>query len=73
MFLRTFRPPELHKYRLHLKNIANLAGTSQEQVIRVISALKKEGLLIAKGKKIDIPNLPKIEAELSEAGYFLEG
>ena len=58
---------------LSRKDIADFAGTSQEQVIRVISALKKEGLLITKGKKIGVPDIPKIEAELSEIGYFLEG
>ncbi|WP_075603282.1 Crp/Fnr family transcriptional regulator [Saccharicrinis aurantiacus] len=55
------------------KDIAEFAGTSQEQVIRVISALKKEGLVSTKGKKIGILNSSKIEAELSESGYFLEG
>ena len=36
---------------LSRKDIADFAGTSQEQAIRTISTLKKEGLLIAKGKK----------------------
>ncbi len=58
---------------LSRKDIADFAGTSQEQVIRVISALKKEGLLIVKGKRIGIPDMPKMEAKLSEHGYFLEG
>ncbi len=58
---------------LSRKDIAEFAGTTQEQVIRVVSALKKEGLLVTQGKKIGIPDMPKIEAELSENGYFLEG
>ncbi len=58
---------------LSRKDIADFAGTSQEQVIRVISKLKKEGLLVTKGKKIGVPDLPKMEAELGENGYFLEG
>nr|WP_321409973.1 Crp/Fnr family transcriptional regulator [uncultured Carboxylicivirga sp.] len=58
---------------LSRKDIADFAGTSQEQAIRMISALKKEGLLIAKGKKLGIPDLPKFEEELSDNGYFLEG
>jgi DNA-binding IscR family transcriptional regulator len=36
---------------LSRRDIAEFAGTSTGQVIRVISTLKKEGLLIAKGKK----------------------
>jgi CRP/FNR family transcriptional regulator, anaerobic regulatory protein len=58
---------------LSRKDIADFAGTSQEQVIRVISTLKKEGLLVAKGKRLGIPDLPKMESELVASGYFLEG
>ena len=58
---------------LSRRDIADFAGTSTDQVIRVISALKNEGLLAAKGKKLGIPNIPKFEAQLSETGYFLEG
>lgn len=58
---------------LSRKDIADFAGTSQEQAIRMISALKKEGLLIAKAKRLGIPDLNKIEAGLNETGSFLEG
>ena len=58
---------------LSRKDIADFAGTSQEQVIRVISTLKKEGVIITKGKKIGIPDLERVESELSESGFFLEG
>lgn len=58
---------------LSRKDIADFAGTSQEQAIRMISTLKKEGLLIAKAKKLGIPDLKKIEAGLNETGSFLEG
>lgn len=58
---------------LSRKDIADFSGTSQEQVIRTISTLKKEGLLVAKGKNLGIPDLPKFEAELTAGGYFLEG
>lgn len=55
------------------KDIADFAGTAQEQVIRVISELKKEGLIIAQGKQIGIPDLQKIESKLTESGSFLDG
>lgn len=58
---------------LSRKDIADFAGTSTDQVIRVISALKKENLLIAKGKKLGIPDLAKFEEQLSDTRYFLEG
>ncbi|WP_159519726.1 Crp/Fnr family transcriptional regulator [Sunxiuqinia indica] len=58
---------------LSRKDIADFAGTSTDQVIRVISALKKEGLLTAKGKKLGMPDVEKFEAQLKETQYFLEG
>ncbi|RKD85066.1 Crp/Fnr family transcriptional regulator [Mangrovibacterium diazotrophicum] len=58
---------------LSRRDIAEFAGTSTDQVIRVISALKKEGLLIAKGKKLGIPNIELFTEQLQETSYFLEG
>jgi CRP-like cAMP-binding protein len=58
---------------LSRRDIAEFAGTSTDQVIRVISALKKEGLLIAKGKKLGIPDLEKFADQLQQTSYFLEG
>jgi len=58
---------------LSRKDIADFAGTSMDQVIRVISALKKEGLLAVSGKRLGILDVSKFEAELSDTHYFLEG
>lgn len=58
---------------LSRKDIADFAGTSTDQVIRVISALKKEGLLNAQGKKLGIPNIDNFIDQLNERHYFLEG
>jgi CRP-like cAMP-binding protein len=55
------------------KDIADFAGTSTDQVIRVISALKKDGLLCTEGKSIGITDLPTFEAMLNDTHYFLEG
>lgn len=57
--------------QLSRKEIANFTGTSDEQVIRTISSLKKEGLLTAEGKKIGIPDIEKLKKEIAEHNYFL--
>lgn len=58
---------------LSRNDIADFAGTSREQVIRVISSLKKEGILAAKGKKLGIINLDDVEAAMNQKEHFLEG
>ena len=57
---------------LSRKEYADYAGTTEEQVIRIFSALKKEGLITAKGKKIGIINLQTFKNEISEHNYFLD-
>ncbi|SDW44424.1 cAMP-binding domain of CRP or a regulatory subunit of cAMP-dependent protein kinases [Lutibacter oricola] len=63
---------EFLNIQLKRKEIADFAGTTDEQVIRTISALKKEGLLTIQGKKIGIPNLNLLRKEISEHNYFLD-
>lgn len=58
---------------LSRKDIADFAGTTTDQVIRVISDLKKMDLLTSKGKALGIPDAAKFEAQLSHLGHFLEG
>lgn len=57
---------------LSRKEYADYAGTTEEQVIRVFSALKKEEFIIAKGKKIGIANISLLKKEISEHNYFLD-
>ncbi|SDR65902.1 cAMP-binding domain of CRP or a regulatory subunit of cAMP-dependent protein kinases [Polaribacter sp. KT25b] len=57
---------------LSRKEYADYAGTTEEQVIRVFSLLKKEGLIIAKGKKIGITNVQALKNEISEHNYYLD-
>ena len=57
---------------LSRKEYADYAGTTEEQVIRIFSALKKEGLITAKGKKIGIINLQTFKNEISEHNYYLD-
>ncbi|TXG35354.1 Crp/Fnr family transcriptional regulator [Seonamhaeicola maritimus] len=57
---------------LSRKEYADYAGTSEEQVIRVFSALKKEGLIGASGKKIGINNIDLLRKEISEHNFFLD-
>ncbi|WP_298553282.1 Crp/Fnr family transcriptional regulator [uncultured Algibacter sp.] len=57
---------------LSRKEYADYAGTTEEQVIRIFSALKKEGLITTRGKKISIVNVSKLKTEISEHNYFLD-
>ncbi len=56
---------------LSRKEYADYAGTTEEQVIRVFSILKKENLIISRGKKIGISDMPQLKKEISEHNYFL--
>lgn len=58
--------------QLSRKEIADFAGTTDEQVIRVISSLKKEDLLRASGKKLGIVDLEMLRREISEHNFFLD-
>ena len=51
---------------LSRKEIADFAGTTDEQVIRVISSLKKEVLIKTVGKKIGLINPDKLRSEIKE-------
>ncbi|WP_100614761.1 Crp/Fnr family transcriptional regulator [Confluentibacter citreus] len=57
---------------LSRKEYADYAGTTEEQVIRIFSILKKEHLIIAKGKRIGINNIEGLKKEISEHNYFLD-
>lgn len=57
---------------LSRKEYADYSGTTEEQVIRVFSSLKKEKLIIAQGKKIGINDLQLLKREISEHNYFLD-
>jgi CRP-like cAMP-binding protein len=57
---------------LSRKEYADYAGTTEEQVIRVFSVLKKEKLISAKGKKIGITDVNLLKKEISEHNYFLD-
>lgn len=57
---------------LSRKEYADYAGTTEEQVIRIFSTLKKENLITTQGKKISIVNLSKLKTEISEHNYFLD-
>jgi CRP-like cAMP-binding protein len=58
--------------RLSRKEIADFAGTTEEQVIRVISALKKEKLIVSDAKKLGIPDVELLKKEIDEHHYFIQ-
>lgn len=57
---------------LSRKELADYAGTTDEQVIRILSALKKEHLIHTKSKLIKILDVPKLKKEISEHNFFLD-
>jgi CRP-like cAMP-binding protein len=57
---------------LSRREYADYAGTTEEQVIRVFSALKKENLISAKGKKIGINAIQSLKKEINDHNYFLD-
>jgi CRP-like cAMP-binding protein len=54
------------------RDIADFAGTTEEQVIRMISSLKKEGLIQIDGKKIGLLKIPALRKEIAEHKYILK-
>jgi CRP/FNR family transcriptional regulator, anaerobic regulatory protein len=50
--------------QLSRKEIADFAGTNDEQVTRVFSSLKSEGVIKIIGKKVGILNLNKLKQEI---------
>ncbi|SNR62371.1 cAMP-binding domain of CRP or a regulatory subunit of cAMP-dependent protein kinases [Lutibacter agarilyticus] len=58
--------------QLSRKEIADFAGTTEEQVIRTISFLKKDKLIQTQGKKIKISDLINLRKEISEHNYFID-
>ena len=57
---------------LSRRDIANFAGTTEEQVIRTISGLKKDGLIRASGKKLGVIDLGLLKKEIAEHNFFLD-
>jgi len=57
---------------LSRKEIADYSGTTNEQVTRVISALKSEGLLLVSGKRLKLKNLNMLKKEIIEHNFFLD-
>jgi CRP-like cAMP-binding protein len=62
---------ELLNLQLTRREIADFSGTTEEQVIRILSILKKEGLIRSLGRKIGITNIQKMKNEISEHNYFI--
>jgi len=56
---------------LSRSDYADFVGTTEEQVIRVLSALKKENLIVTHGKKIGIPDVPLLQKEIDEHNFYL--
>ena len=55
---------------LSRKEIADFAGTTEEQVTRMISSLKKEQLIATTGKRIGLLNITKLRTEIMDHKYI---
>lgn len=56
----------LFNVSLTRKDYAEYSGTTEEQVIRIFSTLKKQGLINAKGRKIGLKNSEALKEEISK-------
>ena len=63
---------EFSSLLLSRREYADYAGTTEEQVIRMFSILKKEGLLLTKGKRVGISNIELLKKEISEHNFYLD-
>ena len=52
--------------------MADFTGTTDEQVTRVFSSLKKEKLIVSNGKNIGITDIKVLKKEILEHNYFLD-
>lgn len=55
---------------LSRKEIADFAGTTEEQAIRILSSLKKEALIKTQGKRVGILEVSELRSEIMEHKYF---
>jgi CRP-like cAMP-binding protein len=55
---------------LSRKEIADFAGTTEEQAIRILSSLKKEALIKTEGKRVGILGISALRSEIMEHKYF---
>jgi CRP-like cAMP-binding protein len=55
---------------LSRKEIADFAGTTEEQAIRILSSLKKEALIKTEGKRVGILEISALRSEIMEHKYF---
>ena len=55
---------------LSRKEITDFAGTTEEQVTRMISSLKKEQLIETTGKRIGLLNITKLRTEIMDHKYI---
>ena len=57
---------------LSRKEYADYAGTTEEQVIRIFSTLKREKLITANGRRIGIVDVQVLKNEINEHNYYLD-
>lgn len=66
------QPKNFLDVELSRRDIADFAGTTEEQVIRVISSMKKEGLINVDGKKLGLIQIEKLRKEIMDHKFKLK-
>ena len=64
---------QLLNITLSRKDYADYSGTTEEQVIRIVSALKKEGVVKATGRKLGIINHKALSEEIAKHTFSQVG
>ncbi len=66
------RTHDILNLQLSRREISDFAGTTEEQVIRTLSGLKKDDLIETIGKRIKIKNVELLRKEIAEHNYFID-
>ena len=69
---RKFGQSKFLNITLSRSELSDYAGTTQEQVTRVLTSLKKEGLIQTNKKSIGINDVILLRKEIANHHYFLE-
>ncbi|MEM9340468.1 MAG: Crp/Fnr family transcriptional regulator, partial [Bacteroidota bacterium] len=66
------RTNDVLNLQLSRREISDFAGTTEEQVIRTLSTLKKDRLIETIGKRIKIKSVELLRKEIADHNYFID-
>lgn len=71
MYRKFGQDGDILNIQLSRKELADLAGTTDEQVTRTITSLKNENLIRTQGKQLGVVNIELLRREVLEHNFFL--